>query len=123
MHEIGHTLGYIHTQSRIDRNSYVTIATANIDQDYAANFFMWSYGTIKFSDVTFPYDFGSLMHYDAYGFSNNGQPTIVPLDSLYERTMGQRERAAFYDYKKINRLYCTRTGRKINLSSKSIRII
>ena len=112
MHEIGHTLGYIHTQSRIDRNSYVTIATANIEQDYVANFFMWVYGTIRFSDVTFPYDFGSFMHYDAYGFTNNNLPTIVPFDSLYERTMGQRERAAFYDYKQINRLYCTRTGNK-----------
>lgn len=110
MHEIGHTLGYIHTQSRIDRNSYVTIVTANIDSDYLSNFYMWYYGTIRFTDVTFPYDFGSFMHYESYGFSNNGQRTIVPLDSLYERTLGQRQRAAFYDYKAINRLYCTRTG-------------
>jgi hypothetical protein len=117
MHEIGHTLGFIHTQSRIDRNSYVTIATQNLNQDYAANFFIWMYGTIKFSDVSFPYDFGSLMHYDAYGFTKNGLPTIIPLDSIYEQTMGQRERAAFYDYKQINRLYCTRTGRKQKLFS------
>jgi hypothetical protein len=75
------------------------------------------YGTIKFSDVSFPYDFGSLMHYDAYGFTKNGLPTIIPLDSIYEQTMGQRERAAFYDYKQINRLYCTRTGRKQKLFS------
>jgi len=110
MHEIGHTLGYIHTQSRIDRNSYVTIVTANIDSDYLSNFYMWYYGTIQFSDVNFPYDFGSFMHYQPYGFSNNGEKTIESLDILYERTFGQRERAAFYDYKAINRLYCTRTG-------------
>lgn len=110
MHEIGHTLGYIHTQSRVDRNSYVRIATENIIEDYAANFFLWSYGTIKFLDVNFPYDFGSFMHYDAYGFTKNNLPTIIPLDTVYEKTMGQREKASFYDYKQINRLYFSRTG-------------
>jgi hypothetical protein len=112
MHEIGHTLGYIHTQSRIDRDNYVTIATANIQQDYAGNFFKWMYGTIKFLDMNFPYDFGSFMHYDSYGFSKNGEPTIIPFDGRYAKTMGQREKAAFYDYKQINRLYCNRAGRK-----------
>jgi hypothetical protein len=113
MHEIGHTLGYIHTQSRVDRNNYVTIASENIQQDYAGNFFMWPYGTILFSDVTFPYDFGSFMHYDSYAFSNNNLPTIIPFDTRFQKTMGQRERAAFYDYKEINRLYCTRSGIKL----------
>ncbi|CAF1199636.1 unnamed protein product [Adineta ricciae] len=108
MHEIGHTLGYIHTQSRIDRDSYVTIVSANIITDYAANFYKWYYGTIRFLDTTFPYDFGSFMHYDAYGFTNNGEATIVPLDVRYARTMGQREKAAFYDYKQMNRLYFNR---------------
>ena len=112
MHEIGHTLGYIHTQSRIDRDNYVTIVSANIITDYAANFYKWYYGTIRFLDTTFPYDFGSFMHYDAYGFTNNGEATIVPLDVRYARTMGQREKAAFYDYKQMNRLYFNRAGLK-----------
>ncbi|CAF4655048.1 unnamed protein product [Rotaria sp. Silwood1] len=105
MHEIGHTLGYIHTQSRVDRNSYVSIATSNIQEDFAGNFFIWIFGTIRFSDVTFPYDYGSFMHYDSYAFSKNNEPTIIPYESRYEKTMGQRERAAFYDYKQMNRLY------------------
>ena len=111
MHEIGHTLGYIHTHSRIDRNSYVTIMPENIGQEHAANFFMWSFGTLRFLDVDLPYDFGSFMHYSSFAFSRNSQPTIVPLDTRYERTMGQREAASFYDYKAINRVYCFRTGK------------
>ena len=110
MHEIGHTLGYIHTQSRVDRNSYVRIISANIVQTFAANFFMWSYGTLKFPDVNLPYDFGSFMHYNALAFSKGAQPTIVALDSRYERTMGQRQAASFYDYKSINRLYCLQSS-------------
>lgn len=122
MHEIGHTLGYIHTQSRIDRNSYVSIVTDNIQQDFIGNFFMWTYGTIRFSDVNFPYEYGSMMHYEAYAFSNNNQPTIIPYDSRYEKTMGQRDRATFYDYKQINRLYCMRQGIISNRGNFSILI-
>lgn len=113
MHEIGHSLGYIHTHSRVDRDTYVTIATDNIDQDYIVNFFMWIYGTITFSDVNIPYDFGSFMHYEPFGFTNNGRPTIVARDAVYERTFGQRQVASFYDYKQINRLYCIRQGKSI----------
>ncbi|CAF4264667.1 unnamed protein product, partial [Rotaria magnacalcarata] len=102
----------IHTHQRVDRNSYISIATSNIISDYAGNFFIWSMGTIQFPDAHFPYDYGSIMHYDAYAFSNNDLPTIIALDSQYGKTMGQRQRAAFYDYKQINRLYCTRTGIK-----------
>lgn len=90
------------------------IATENIDQDYIANFYMWVYGTIKFLDVNFPYDYGSFMHYSPYGFTKNNLATIVALDTKYERTMGQREKAAFYDYKQMNRLYFSRTGRYSN---------
>ena len=113
MHEVGHSLGYIHTHSRTDRNTSVTIATENINQYYMVNFAIWLYDTITFSDVNMPYDFGSFMHYEAVGFSTNGQPTIVARDAVYEKTFGQREAASFYDYKQINRLYCTRTGKSI----------
>lgn len=114
MHEIGHTLGYIHTHSRIDRNAFVTVMTSNIDDSFLGNFFIWSFGTIQFADTSLPYDYASLLHYNAFGFSRNGQPTIVTLDPRYERTIGQREVATFYDYKSINRLYCARSSTKNN---------
>ena len=99
MHEIGHTLGYIHTQSRVDRNSFVNVITSNIAEDYLGNFFIWSFGTMQFADVSLPYDYSSLMHYNGYGFTTNGQPTITTVDPRYELTIGQREVATFYDYK------------------------
>ena len=113
MHEIGHTLGYIHTHSRADRDSHVSIIPSNIQEDYVNNFVMWESGTIQFTDIAFPYEYGSLMHYDSYAFSRNNQPTIIPRERRYKKTMGQREGATFYDYKQINRLYCTRLGIKL----------
>ena len=112
MHEIGHALGYIHTQCRVDRNSFVNIVFDNIQTEYSANFFLWTYGTIRFLDVDLPYDFGSIMHYNSLAFTKNYRATITALDTRFGRTMGQRDQATFYDYKSINRLYCTRTGRR-----------
>ena len=111
MHEIGHTLGYVHTQSRSDRNSFITVLTSNIAESYLGNFFIWAFGTMQFTDVSLPYDYSSLMHYNGYGFSKNGQPTITTLDPRYELTIGQREVPTFYDYKSINRLYCFQTSK------------
>ncbi|GMS87355.1 hypothetical protein PENTCL1PPCAC_9530 [Pristionchus entomophagus] len=52
------------------------------------------------------YDFGSVLHYGAFGFSTNGQPVLVAPD--YINTMGQRKTLTFNDYKMINSLYdCT----------------
>ena len=53
------------------------------------------------------YDFNSLMHYDAYAFSYNGEPTIEPVDPDISRdSMGQREGMSAGDLQHINTLYC-----------------
>lgn len=74
-HELGHSLGFYHEQSRPDRDNYVTINTANIcqnccpdaddelgpcDHNFAIRTFAGTYG---------PYDFDSVMHYGPCFFS------------------------------------------------------
>ena len=73
VHELCHALGFYHEQNRPDRDNYVTINFANIDSDKTNNF-------EKYNGLTWntPYDFGSIMHYTEYAFSNNGQKTIIP---------------------------------------------
>jgi hypothetical protein len=69
-HELAHALGIWHEQSRPDRDTYVTINIGNISTGNAHNFNIT--GTAHGA-----YDFSSIMHYDDYAFSSNGQPTIV----------------------------------------------
>ena len=59
-----------------------------------------------------PYDLGSIMHYGAFDFSRNGQPTIVPVDSTVPLSaLGQRDGFSNSDLDHVNLLYCG-AGRK-----------
>ena len=61
MHEIGHTLGFFHEQSRPDRDNYVNILRENIAQYQELNFEKYTEDDID--DFNVPYDFSSDMHY------------------------------------------------------------
>jgi len=76
IHEIGHTLGYIHEQNRSDRDSHVIVNYDNI-QDGAESQFYVSNSSILATDQ---FDISSTMMYGSYTFSKNGQPTITDLN-------------------------------------------
>ena len=53
------------------------------------------------------YDYDSIMHYDAYAFSSNSQPTIQPVDeSVSLDRIGQRNALSELDIRHIQQLYC-----------------
>lgn len=103
-HEIGHTLGFYHEQSRYDRDEYVRILTGNIQNGYVAQFTKQS--RRRMEDYGVGYDYGSVMHYDQFSFSQNGLPTISTIDTNYQQTIGQRGGPSFMDVKRINLAYC-----------------
>jgi len=72
IHEIGHTLGLWHEQSRADRDEHIEIFWQNILEIHRHNFDKH----ILDGDDIGDYDYGSIMHYPANAFSKNGQPTI-----------------------------------------------
>ncbi len=72
VHEMGHTLGFLHEHTRPDRDSYVTIHWNNIRAGFAGNFYTYTSGR-----QAGPYDIDSIMHYPSYEFSRNGYPTIT----------------------------------------------
>ncbi|WP_373516499.1 M12 family metallopeptidase [Pricia sp.] len=76
IHEIGHTLGYIHEQNRSHRDNYIIINFDNIQDDAKDQFFKSSSASL----VTNPLDLNSTMMYGSYTFSKNGRPTITDLN-------------------------------------------
>jgi hypothetical protein len=62
-HEFLHALGVWHEQQRQDRETYVTIVSANIQSGFEGNF------NIRSGSVVGPFDFESIMLYDDCSFS------------------------------------------------------
>ncbi|PIO58048.1 astacin [Teladorsagia circumcincta] len=62
-HELAHTLGFYHTQSRYDRDDYITVIGQNINQNYSDQFEKQTNETNN--NYGLPYDYGSVMHYRA----------------------------------------------------------
>jgi len=74
-HEFIHALGFMHEQSRSDRDSYLDIHWENISPDMQYNF-----QKLNSNNQGFPYTYTSVMHYGKYAFSQNGLPSMTPKD-------------------------------------------
>jgi astacin len=99
IHELGHAWGLEHEQIRADRNGYVTVLYQNIDKRFIYNF---DQSLTSAQDVGY-YDFDSIMHYGANGFSRNYLDTIetVPVGI----PIGQRNGLSAGDIDGISRAY------------------
>ncbi|GMR36688.1 hypothetical protein PMAYCL1PPCAC_06883, partial [Pristionchus mayeri] len=100
IHEVEHLLGVFHTQSRDDRDSYVTVLSENIMPGSEHDFEKYSTS----STLGIPYEYGSLLHYSDTLFSSNGQPTLLSSDPVYQKSMGGHL-PSFYDAALINTFY------------------
>lgn len=72
-------LGFYHMQSAFDRDEYVQIHWENITPGMEHNFNKYNSSQVTHFNATYDYD--SVMHYGAFGFSKNGNATIVPVVS------------------------------------------
>ena len=78
-HEIMHSLGFFHEQSRTDRNNYVIIYPSNIIAGHSHNYDTYDqhYSGYNFGS----YDYSSIMHYGSYDFSiNTSSPAMLKTD-------------------------------------------
>ncbi|XP_065313364.1 zinc metalloproteinase nas-34-like [Gordionus sp. m RMFG-2023] len=103
-HEIGHSVGFFHEQSRPGRDAYLLINMSAINV-LAASSFHVDEGV----DYGSPYDHGSIMHYGPNAFLQKGfvGPVIRTTDSLMQTTIGSGTELSFYDSRSANRFYCS----------------
>ncbi|XP_072277666.1 hatching enzyme 1.2-like [Pyxicephalus adspersus] len=99
-HEIQHSLGFFHEQSRSDRDKFVDVLWQNINKGDWGEFDL-----VDTNNMNLPYDYFSVMHYGRYSYSNtSGQPTLIPKpDQSVE--IGQRYGLSSLDISKIKKLY------------------
>jgi hypothetical protein len=99
LHEMGHATGFWHEQSRPDRNSYVTVNTNNIIN---VELFASAPQYDDMQTLTL-YDWSSIMHYSAWGFTKNGAPTLesIPAGMPLSNNVGY----SAADIDAIKRLY------------------
>ena len=110
VHELMHTLGFEHEQSRQDRDTYVVIHEDRIEEDMEHNF-------TKDADFMYgPYDFGSVMHYGQCAFStcadcgtNPGNCRTITVKSPWatdwQDRIGQRQGFSLGDIATLQCLY------------------
>ncbi|KRX16719.1 Zinc metalloproteinase nas-14 [Trichinella nelsoni] len=100
LHELMHTLGFLHEHSRPDRKNYVDINRNNVAKEHWKNFNKEEFWLRI--PINTMYDYDSVMHYSPHAFSKNGG---VVIKARNNRTIGQRDHLSILDIYKINALY------------------
>lgn len=102
IHEMMHTVGFYHEQSRRDRETFVNINYGNILSKYHDQFEKLS--RRQEDSLGAKYDYNSVMHYGRKAFAyNRNKDTVIPL--IGEPDIGQRKGFSNVDIWKINKLY------------------
>ncbi|XP_065648141.1 zinc metalloproteinase nas-4 isoform X2 [Hydra vulgaris] len=101
MHEIGHSIGLFHEQSRTDRDDFVEINWNNVPLKERYNFD--KYPSLVDSLGT-PYDYYSIMHYGENAFGG-GQRTMTTKDPTMQKVIGTAKGFSAIDIKQINLMY------------------
>ena len=83
VHELLHTLGFVHEHTRPDRDNFVAVNTGNILPGKAGNFNKRKQGYSDFfkkgsvNSGNTPYDVLSLLHYGPRDFAQNTEENVI----------------------------------------------
>ncbi|XP_062386883.1 hatching enzyme 1.2-like [Sardina pilchardus] len=101
-HELLHALGFFHEHQRSDRDKYIRTNWEYVKEG--------SLKTVDTINLNTTYDYGSIMHYGRYAFSNTtGKETMTPIPDP-DVSLGGSAVLTVTDILKVNRLYqCAET--------------
>ncbi|XP_033727500.1 low choriolytic enzyme-like [Pecten maximus] len=106
-HELLHTLGLYHEQSRPDRDKYVRVNFKNVRSENTHNFNRFSDLTIDSRGV--PYDYESIMHYSNRAFGKGKSITLEPIPKenrqKYLNTIGKATEMSKGDIEILRKMY------------------
>ncbi|XP_070828326.1 high choriolytic enzyme 1-like [Chaetodon trifascialis] len=98
-HEVLHALGFNHEQTHSNRDQYIRVEWQNITPGSSVHS-----QSLNLLNQETTYDYGSVMHYGKFGFSSNGQPTMVAIpDANVE--FGMATEMSEKDIIQLNQLY------------------
>lgn len=105
IHELMHSVGFVHEQTRPDRDDWVEIVWDNIIEGQEEQFQKYPTGYVQ--TLGTGYDYASVMHYGPYDFSVHPKraKTIIAKQPG-GAVMGQRKGLSKIDVYEINKLYC-----------------
>jgi hypothetical protein len=99
-HEVMHTMGRYHEQTRPDRDSFVTISSSNTCPSQM-------YKQSSASTFGIPYDYGSVMHYSRWQCASSyNSPSMSFPSSVNPDSVGQRARLSDKDVQHIKKIHC-----------------
>jgi len=102
IHEIGHSIGLFHEQSRPDRDNHLKILWNNISSRMRFNFNKQS--TSRVTSHGTEYDYRSVMHYGKTAFGG-GKVTMDVINPYYKDLIGVGAGFSDLDIVQINRMY------------------
>ncbi|CAJ0953172.1 unnamed protein product, partial [Mesorhabditis belari] len=115
VHELMHSVGFWHEHSRADRDDHVQINWANIIPGAKSQFDKIPRFIQDLLDE--PYDYFSVMHYEATAFATNARYSIESKDEKLTDLMGTGTDLSYGDIRKINKLYnCQMMGKDEKIS-------
>jgi len=104
LHELMHAVGFFHEQSRSDRDRYVRINGGNIRSDHIQ--FAITDRRFQPTDLGFPYDLDSVMHYRSNAFSIRRDLNTIETLRTSDQSRIDKEKKTFSrtDLKRLDKL-------------------
>jgi len=103
IHEIGHSIGLWHEQSRPDRDSYIKVRWENIQTHSEHNFKKQSLQKVDSRGT--PYDYLSIMQYSKTAFGKDQRVTMQTIDPYFTDLIGAGPGFSDIDVEQINKMY------------------